>query len=59
MSSDPDGPPELCVQGLYGIGRIDQFPTFGGGGIEGNDLLPGLLPGLDDRLVFPAPGAFG
>ena len=57
MASGPHGAPELGVQSLDRVRRVDDFSDGGSEGEERDDRLPLPPPDLADRRVFAAPWA--
>src|SRR3954468_14405255 len=58
MTSGPDRASEFRVQGLNGVGRVQQPAHLSGEGIERHHLAPGPSPTRGNGRVFGAPGAF-
>jgi hypothetical protein len=54
MSARPHRPPQLRVQGFYGVRGVDDPSHREGEGEERDDLLPASPPALRDRRVFLA-----
>jgi hypothetical protein len=54
MPSCPNRAPELRIQGLYGVGGVEDPANIVREGIERDDLAPGPPPALADGGVFPA-----
>src|SRR4051812_12818684 len=57
VAADFDRPPELCVQSLNGVRRVDDPAHRLREGEEGNDSVPVAPPGLRDGGIFSPPGA--
>src|SRR3954452_5204281 len=57
MTSGPDRASEFRVQGLNGVGRVQQPAHLSGEGIERHHLAPGPSPTRGNGRVFAAPRA--
>ena len=55
MAARGDGPPQLGIQGLYGIRCINDPTDLAGEGKERDDFLPHSAPALADVRIFLPP----